>query len=559
MEAAARGDGVDRLGLLASAISRRALRVAPAQPGELAWTDGEVLFLDPDASPRAQLESLAVQAALLAAGSLESGIVRGLTRRPALTRRYLAVEGHRALSSLESLLPPGPASMVPVALPVATDSATESLAAARAPAAVVEAPESFGAIHPRRLLAARRSVIGTQGAALQQPGGPRALRELADDAVTDEAGDDLFASPVGGGGAIGRWLSRLLSAVRQLHGGGSPGADAPSHWTPAGTRGRRQVGVVDAAPAVLGCEPRAAGEGGSRYPEWDAHRNRYRPDWCTVFESEADAGAASAALELPERSRLRRALARLGLGIGPVHRQSQGDDIDLDAAVEARVDLLAGVAPAEDLFVDSVRRRRDLSVLLLLDVSGSAAEPAGEGRTVHDQQCTTAAALALTLHELGDRVGLYAYCSRGRSAVQLTPVKRLNEDLGVLALQRLHALQPGGYSRLGAAIRHGVAVLHADAGTPRRLLVVLSDGLAYDHGYEPVHGAADVSRALEEARQDGVGCLCLSVGASTEAHALRRAFGSSAHAALASPAELSRLVGPLFRAALASADLRRRL
>ena len=170
MEAAARGDGVDRLGLLASAISRRALRVAPAQPGELAWTDGEVLFLDPDASPRAQLESLAVQAALLAAGSLESGIVRGLTRRPALTRRYLAVEGHRALSSLESLLPPGPASMVPVALPVATDSATESLAAARAPAAVVEAPESFGAIHPRRLLAARRSVIGTQGAALQQPG-----------------------------------------------------------------------------------------------------------------------------------------------------------------------------------------------------------------------------------------------------------------------------------------------------------------------------------------------------------------------------------------------------
>lgn len=558
MEQAARSEGLDRLGLLASAIARRALRVEAAERGEAAWTDGEVLFLDPDASPRAQLESLTVQAALLAAGSLDSGIVRGLTRRPALTRRYLAVEGHRALARLESLLPREPRSMVPATLPVATDSATASLAAARAAAPIVEAPESFGAIHPRRLLAARRAAIGTMGMALQPPRASRPLRELADDAVTEEAGEDLFASPVGGGGAIGRWLSRLLSAVRQLRGGGSPGADAPSHWTRAGTRGRGQARATDAPPTVGG-DVRPAGEGGTRYPEWDVHRGCYRHDWCTVLETEPDAAPTSAVLELSERSGLRRALARLGLGIGPVHRQPQGDAIDLDAAVEARVDLLAGVAPEEDLFIENLRRRRDLSVLLLLDVSGSTAEPAGDGRRVHDQQSATAAALGLTLHELGDRVGLYAYHSRGRSAVQLTPVKRLGEDLGALALQRLKALQPGGYSRLGAAIRHGVAVLNADAGTPRRLLVVLSDGLAYDHGYEPAHGAADVSRALEEARAGGVGCVCLSVGASTEAHALRRAFGSSAHASLASPAELSRVIGPLFRAALASADLRRRL
>ena len=64
------------------------------------------------------------------------------------------------------------------------------------------------------------------------------------------------------------------------------------------------------------------------------------------------------------------------------------------------------------------------------------------------------------------------------------------------------------------------------AGHLGRLLVVLSDGLAYDHGYEPAYGAADARRALGEARRQGVGCLCLSVGASTDDEALGRVFGS---------------------------------
>jgi nitric oxide reductase activation protein len=90
-------------------------------------------------------------------------------------------------------------------------------------------------------------------------------------------------------------------------------------------------------------------------------------------------------------------------------------------------------------------------------------------------------------------------------------------------------------------------------------LVVLSDGLAYDHGYEPTHGAADARRALGEARRDGVGCLCLSVGAGTDAGTLRRVFGASAYAGLASPEQLTHVVGPLFRAAIRSAEVKRRI
>jgi nitric oxide reductase activation protein len=214
--------------------------------------------------------------------------------------------------------------------------------------------------------------------------------------------------------------------------------------------------------------------------------------------------------------------------------------------------------PGEAIYVESVRRRRDLSVLVLLDVSGSAGEPGASGRTVHDHQVRAAAALTTALHDLGDRVALYGFRSMGRQAVQLLPVKRFGARLDGTVLRRLGGLVPGAYTRLGAAIRHGAAVLEAEGGTSRRLLVVLSDGFAYDHGYEGAYGEADARRALAEARRRGTACLCLSVAATTDPEALRRVFGTAAHASVPHAGQLAATVGPLFRAALQLADVQRR-
>src|SRR5689334_10968585 len=99
-------DAVARFGLLASAIARRPLQVRPGEPDEPPWTDGKVVFVDVNQGARAQLEALVVQASLLAAGSLDRDIVQRLGRREKLAKRYLTVEGHRALSTVEPLLPP---------------------------------------------------------------------------------------------------------------------------------------------------------------------------------------------------------------------------------------------------------------------------------------------------------------------------------------------------------------------------------------------------------------------------------------------------------------------
>jgi nitric oxide reductase NorD protein len=552
------GDGPQRLGLLASALAGRTIAVAPGDPGESAWTDGITVFVDGAASPRQQLESVTVQASLLASGGLEPDVVRKLLRRPALARRYLAVEGQRALCANEDLLPFVVRGLIEFDLAGRTASPTESLAVASRRGHVTDPPVSFGVIKARHVLSARAAAAHaeSQGAHAPRRESDKALAELEDDSADDEDVMDPFSSPIGGGGVAGKLLQRLMSRVRQLSGGGPPGADTPTRRSHKGIRG---AGAVTSAAAALSDtdDDDGGGEGGRTYPEWDVHRRRYRPDWCTVHEIDAPGGGPP--FVRPDVHALRRPLTRLGIGLDRSHRQAQGDDIDIDAAVEARVEFLAGSAPDETVYLDNLRSRRDLAVLVLLDVSGSVAEAGTFGRTVHEQQRAAAAALTIALHELGDRVALYAFQSQGRSAVHLVPVKRFDDSLDALALRRLNSLTPGAYSRLAAAIRHGTSVIAEKAGTSRRLLVVLSDGLAYDHGYERVYGAADVRRALGEARRQGVGCLCLTIGAGTNSGELRKVFGSAAHASIPKPTQLADHIGPLFRAALRSADLRRRV
>ena len=555
---AGNSDSPGRLSLLASAISSRALHVMPGETGEPAWTDGKVVFVDASISRRQQVEAVAVQASLLAAGSLDTDVVRRLTRRPALARRYLTVEGHRALAAIEDLLPPSVRSLIDSDVAARADSPAASLAAALSRQAIAHPPDTFGTIRARHLLA---SIRRADSAATSHPHLPpqhrnRVLAELAEDEEDDDGTlADLFSSPAGGGGALGWLLGRFLGVVRQLNGGGPPGADAPTHRTRAGTlAGSNTVLSTGMAGTV---EESAIDGRGTKYPEWDVHRRRYRQDWCTVQEVEPRP-TGSTPLFVSGGYGLRRPLSRLGMGLDRCRRRVQGDDIDIDAVVEARVELMAGSRPDEAVYLESLRRRRDLAVLLLLDTSGSAAEPGATGQTVHAQQRAAAAALTVALHDLGDRVALYAYHSQGRAAVHLVPVKRFEDDLDTLVMRRLHGLVPSAYSRLGAAIRHGAGVLEDRGGTSRRLLVVLSDGLAYDHGYEPVYGAADARHALAEARRRGTGCLCLSIGASTDAETLRRVFGSAAHATIPRTEQLSQVIGPLFRSALRSAEVPQR-
>ena len=241
-----------RLKLLASAIAGRSVEVAAVEPGRRPWTDGATIFINTDDVPADQLRALTIQASLLGARSFDGEIVKRLTRRPAVARRYLSIEGHRALAVHERLLPAGTRALIDREMAARTHSPAESLALASARQPVPMAPAVFGEIRPKQLdQRAQRQAHSHESVPPHLPRrtGEAELRQLQD-SDDDFPTVDLLSSPVGGGGAVGRLLKRLFGDQRTF-GGGPPGADSPTHRSGGANRPARSI-AVSTAPAPIG-------------------------------------------------------------------------------------------------------------------------------------------------------------------------------------------------------------------------------------------------------------------------------------------------------------------
>ncbi len=543
----------DRFRLLATFVAGRPLAVGTARAGAPAHTDGRIVFVSPGGTVSEQRREVFVQAALVGAGSLARRWMRPLRGRPRLARRYLALEAHRVLAELAARIPLA-AALAPTGGP-STATAEESLEAARSRRRVADPPPWFGAIRPSRLLEAPEA-----GPSARPTDADLRLRFRRTDA--SETGDDedgepgeksrllkLFESPLASD-IVSDFFHKLLGSSR------SPGAGAAGGGTAA--RSLRRVDAVgpSAAPLpvpirIVDATPGAtAGVGGALYPEWDVHRQRYKAEHCRVIEFPLRSAPDVAAGGVARDEVLHRRLMRLGLGPRVVRRQPDGDDLDVEALTDLFIDLRAGYSPPEHVYLERRKLERNLGVLILLDASGSASDTDSGGLSVHEHQRRAAATLAVTLEELGDRVAVYGFRSHGRGSVHLLSLKRFAQRFGVGVRARLNQLRPAGYTRLGAGIRHAGRILAEEAGTPHRLLLVLSDGFPYDDGYESSYAEADGHKALEELRAGGVACLCLSIGGSRPADALRRVFGSANFACAPSLSDLSPRMDELFLSAL---------
>jgi len=544
----------ERFRFLAAFLAGRPLGVAEAPAGEAAHTDGRCVFVSAGRSVSEQRREVFVQSALLGAGSLDHHLVRALRRRPKLARRYLALEGRRVLAELATRIPLAHA-LAPKGEPT-TSTADQSLEVARGSTTIADPPEWFGVIRLSRLLEA--PVTGPGG---RPSDGDRRLeleRTEAPEAHDDgdeEQGEESkilkwFENPLSSR-TLADFLYKLLGMSRSS-GEGPAGAEMP-------VRSIRRADSVGPNARPLSTPLRftsdgkpgaAAGVGGALYPEWDVHKNRYRSDWCRVIDFPLLSAPLVSGARVQRDEVLHRRLGRLGLGPKVLRRRPDGDDLDVEALIDLSVDLRAGYSPPERIYLERRKLARNLGVLILLDASGSATETDPDGLSVHDHQRRAAAALAVTLEQLGDRVAVYGFRSHGRGAVHLLALKPFAQRFSAGGLARLHQLQPTGYTRLGAAVRHAGEILKTEAGTPNRLLLVLSDGVLYDDGYESRYAEADARKALEELRADGVACLCLSIGASTPSDALYRVFGSASHANAPTLADLSPRIDELFLAAL---------
>ncbi|MDL4816473.1 nitric oxide reductase activation protein NorD [Actinomadura opuntiae] len=545
--------GPDRFRLLATSIAGRAVDIAEARAGESAHTNGQVIFVSAAGSVARQRSEVLVQSALLGAGSLDQRWVRAVWARPSTAHRYLALEGRRVLAELAGRYPL--AAALDLDGEPSTASAQESLDTARSRAKVPDPPEWFGVIKPSRLMAAPTGPgARASDKEVRLEFDPIDLPEADDDGDQEQPRESkivkLFENPLFASRALSDYFRKLLGGSR-TSGDGAAGAEAKvrsvrrtdkvgEHARPLPTR----IRFTDDRPGI------AMGVGGALHPEWDVHNNRYRPDWCRVIDFPLTADADISAAGVPRDDVLRRRLSRIGLGPTILRGRPDGDEIDVEALIDLFVDVRSGHSAPEHVYLERRKLARDLGVLVLLDASGSVTDADPDGLAVHDHQRRAAAILAATLEELGDRVAVYAFRSQGRHAVHLPAIKAFGQRFDATGRARLNQLQPSSYTRLGAGIRGAAEILKAEAGTPHRLLIVLSDGFPYDNGYEGRYAEADVRKALEELHADGVACLCLSIGTTTAVDALERVFGPASHAGAATLADLSPRMDELFLAAL---------
>ena len=297
------------------------------------------------------------------------------------------------------------------------------------------------------------------------------------------------------------------------------------------------------------------------YDEWDHAIGDYRSRWCRLLEVSpaGDSGEfftrtlADYAKLLPE---IRRQFQRIRPEMyRTIRGLEDGEDFDLNSAIDARVDLRARRSPSTRLYVSRVREARDVATLFLLDMSASTDEPLAEsagrrGRRIIDALKEALVIMTEALDELGDAYAIYGFSGQGRANVEFYLVKAFGESLGPSVKARIGGIAPKRSTRMGAALRHATWKMAAVAARVKHLML-LSDGFPQDDDYgddrrSHTYGIRDTAAALREADAAGITPFCITVDRAGHDY-LREMCDASRYMVLEDTAALPRELPKIYR------------
>ena len=265
-------------------------------------------------------------------------------------------------------------------------------------------------------------------------------------------------------------------------------------------------------------------EGAYFYKEWDCRRQHYRKDWCVLRELDVHPQDSEFVDHTLSRYShlirdMRKSFEALRGDDKLLRKQKQGNDVDIDAVVEAFGDELAGLEMSDRLFVKLNKLERDLAVVFMVDMSGST-----KG-WINEAEREALVLLCESLEVLGDRYAIYGFSGMTRKRCELYRVKTFEETYDDKVKQRISGMTPQDYTRMGAIIRHLTWLLRSvDART--KLLITLSDGKPDDYdGYRGEYGIEDTRQALIEAKNEGIHPFCVTIDSEARDY-LPRMYGA---------------------------------
>lgn len=251
-------------------------------------------------------------------------------------------------------------------------------------------------------------------------------------------------------------------------------------------------------------------DGAFLYNEWDHERQHYRKNWCVLRELDVHPQTPEfVAQTLVKYSGLVKVLRRTFEALRGedklLKKQPYGDDVDIDALVEAYADNTSGLEMSERLFTKLHKLERNIAVMFMVDMSGST-----KG-WINEAEREALVLLAESLETLGDRYAIYGFSGMTRKRCELYRIKRFDEPYSDMVRSRISGITPQDYTRMGVTIRHLSKLLNGvDART--KLLITLSDGKPDDYdGYRGTYGIEDTRKALIEAKRDGIHPFCITI------------------------------------------------
>jgi nitric oxide reductase NorD protein len=251
-------------------------------------------------------------------------------------------------------------------------------------------------------------------------------------------------------------------------------------------------------------------EGAFLYNEWDYERQHYRKNWAVLRELEVTPRHDGFVADTLVKYRgltvaLRRTFEALRGEDKLLKKQPFGENIDIDALVEAWADTRIGREMSDRLFTKMHKLERNIAVMFMVDMSGST-----KG-WINEAEREALVLLCESLETLGDRYAIYGFSGMTRKRCEVYRIKGFDDPYDENVRGRISGITPKDYTRMGVTIRHLTRLLN-EVEARTKLLVTLSDGKPDDYDtYRGAYGIEDTRQALIEAKRNGIHAFCITI------------------------------------------------
>lgn len=284
------------------------------------------------------------------------------------------------------------------------------------------------------------------------------------------------------------------------------------------------------------------------YDEWDFKKQQYKVAFCKVYprlqvQTDTQYYNKTIAKNASTLMGLRKMLTSVNNKMLQLRRQNQGEEFDIDALTDLYTDVHARKTPSENIYNSKRKKEKSISILLLLDVSLSSDGYAANSRVI-DVEKEVSILFGEILHEFSIDFSIDSFFSKTRNYSTYLTLKDFDEPWEK-AKHKIGSVEPQGYTRIGAALRHAGARLDARESR-NKWLILISDGKPNDYDkYEGKYGIQDVKQALRELNERKINSYALAIEAQAKYY-LPQMFGQNHYQILTSPVELMKSLVKLY-------------